>query len=67
MAGAFGHKRSGQASDALAASDKVYVKEGVAVARGRFGWAGQVPGAGTLFKHGGVSLMEGLVPWVAMG
>ena len=33
-------------------------------ARGRFDWGKYVKGAGSLFKHGGVSLMECVVPWI---
>jgi hypothetical protein len=54
------------ASDALAATGKAWVRGGVAAARGRFAWGGQVRGPTSLFKHGGVSLMECLVPWVQM-
>ncbi len=50
-------------SDALAATGKAWVRGNVAAARGRFAWGGIVRGAGSLFKHGGVSLMECLVPW----
>lgn len=52
------------ASDALAATGKAWVRASVAAARGRFAWGGIVPGAGSLFKHGGSSLMECLVPWI---
>jgi hypothetical protein len=52
------------ATDALAATGKVWVEGSVAAARGRFAWGGQVRGATSLFKHGGVSLMECLVPWM---
>ena len=52
------------ATDALAATGKVWVEGSLAAARGRFAWGGQVRGATSLFKHGGVSLMEGLVPHV---
>lgn len=51
-------------TDALAATGKVWVRGNVAAARGRFAWGGLVRGAGSLFKHGGVSLLECLVPWV---
>jgi hypothetical protein len=51
------------ATDALAATGKAWVRGNVGAARGRFAWGGIVRGAGSLFKHGGVSLMECLVPW----
>ncbi len=54
------------ATDALAATGKAWVQGSVGAARGRFAWGGAVRGAGSLFKHGGVSLMECLVPWVLL-
>jgi hypothetical protein len=51
-------------TDALAATGKAWVQGSVGAARGRFAWGGLVRGSGSLFKHGGVSLMECLVPWV---
>jgi len=53
-------------SDPLAATGKVWVRGSIGAARGRFGWGGAVRGAGSLFKHGGASLMECLVPWVEL-
>jgi hypothetical protein len=52
------------ATDALAATGKAWVRSNVGAAWGRFAWGGMVRGAGSLFKHGGVSLMECLMPWV---
>lgn len=54
------------ASDALAATGKAWVQGSVATARGRFAWGGIVRGPTSLFKHGGISLMECLVPWIAI-
>jgi hypothetical protein len=51
-------------TDALAATGKAWVWGNVGAARGRFAWGGMVRGAGSLFKHGGVSLLECLVPYV---
>jgi hypothetical protein len=53
-----------RATDALAATGKVWVQGSTAAARGRFAWGGIVRGSSPLFKHGGVSLMECMVPWV---
>ncbi len=65
MAEAFRLGRSTDAiTDALAATGKVWLGIGTAAARGRFGWGGAVRGGASLFKHGGVSLMECLVPWL---
>lgn len=52
------------ATDALAATGKAWVRGSAAAARGRFAWGGQVRGPTSLFKHGGVSFMECLVPWL---
>jgi hypothetical protein len=46
---------------------KAWVSGQTAAARGRFAWGGKVKGATKLYKHGGVSLMECVVPWVTMG
>jgi hypothetical protein len=43
------------ASDAHAATGKVWVAPGAAAAHGRFAWGGIVRGSTSLFKHGGVS------------
>jgi hypothetical protein len=65
MAKSFKHGRSTTvATERLAATGKVWVQENVAAARGRFAWGGRVRGDSSLFKHGGVSLMECLAPWV---
>ena len=53
-------------TDRLAATGKAWVRSGAAAARGRFARGGIVRGAGSLFKHGGVSLMECLVPWAVV-
>jgi hypothetical protein len=53
-----------EATDALAETGKVWVQGRTAAARGRFAWGGHVRGPTSLFKHGGVSLMECLVPWM---
>jgi len=45
-------------------TDKAWVSGQTAAARGRFSWGRKVPGATKLYKHGGVSLMECVVPWV---
>lgn len=45
---------------------KAWVSGQTAAARGRFAWGGKVKGATKLFKHGGVSLMECVVPWIAV-
>jgi len=45
-------------------TDKAWVSGQTAAARGRFAWGGKVKGATKLYKHGGVSLMECVVPWV---
>lgn len=44
---------------------KAWVSGQTAAARGRFAWGGKVKGATKLFKHGGVSLMECVVPWLS--
>jgi hypothetical protein len=65
MAQSFKHGRSTTtATEQLAATGKVWVQANVAAARGRFAWGGRVRGDSSLFKHGGVSLMECLVPWI---
>lgn len=46
-------------------TDKAWVSGQTAAARGRFAWGGKVKGATKLYKHGGVSLMECVVPWIA--
>jgi len=67
MAGAFQLGRSTDAvTDALAATGKVGLGNGTAAARGRFGWGGAVRGGASLFRHGGVSLMECLIPWLEL-
>lgn len=48
-------------------TDKAWVSGQTAAARGRFAWGGKVKGAIKLFKHGGVSLMECVVPWITSG
>jgi hypothetical protein len=53
-----------EATDALAGTGKAWVQGNVGAARGRFAWGGIVRGAGSLFKHGGVSVLECLVPYV---
>jgi len=62
------HFKAGRSTDdataELAYSEKVWLSGTRAAARGRFAWGGVVKGATRLFKHGGVSLMESLVPWV---
>lgn len=62
------HFKAGRSTDAATAelvhSDKVWLSGTRAAARGRFSWGGVVKGATRLFKHGGVSLMESLVPWI---
>ena len=64
------HFKAGRSTDAATAelvhSDKVWLSGTRATARGRFAWGHAVRGAPRLFKHGGVSLMEGLVPWVSV-
>ncbi len=64
------HFKAGRSTDAATAelvhSDKVWLSGTRAAARGRFAWGGVVKGATRLFKHGGVSLMESLVPWIAV-
>jgi len=45
-------------------TDKAWVSGQTAAARGRFAWGGKVKGATKLYKHGGVSLMECVVPFV---
>lgn len=47
-------------------TDKAWVSGQTAAARGRFAWGGKVKGATKLYKHGGVSLMECIVPWVVI-
>jgi len=49
------------------AGGKAWVSGQTAAARGRFAWGGKVKGATKLFKHGGVSLMECVVPWIHIG
>ncbi|MGD9519450.1 MAG: hypothetical protein AB7W28_08020 [Armatimonadota bacterium] len=46
-------------------TDKAWVSGPKAAARGRFAWGGKVKGPTKLFKHGGVSLMECVTPWVS--
>jgi len=48
-------------------TDKAWVSGQTAAARGRFAWGGKVKGPTKLYKHGGVSLMECVVPWVTAG
>lgn len=45
-------------------TDKAWLSGQDAAARGRFAWGGKVAGAIKLYKHGGVSFMECLTPWV---
>lgn len=45
-------------------TDKAWVSGTKAAARGRFAWGGKVKGPTKLFKHGGVSLMECVTPWI---
>ncbi|MGI5818112.1 MAG: hypothetical protein ACOX9R_08440 [Armatimonadota bacterium] len=49
----------------LTSGDKIWTdtQRKVAAARGRFAWGGKVKGPARNFKHGGVSLMECVVPW----
>jgi hypothetical protein len=64
LAEAFRHGRSMQgATDALAATSKAWVQGSTSAARGRFAWGSIVRGAGSLFKHGGVTLLECILPW----
>ncbi|MGD9496494.1 MAG: hypothetical protein AB7Y46_09295 [Armatimonadota bacterium] len=53
----------------LVSSEKVWsdAEGDIAAARGRFAWGGKVKGPPRNFKHGGVSLMEGTVPWACHG
>ena len=53
-------------SDSLARTGKAWIEGSIAAARGRFAWGGMVRGPSSLFKHGGVSLMECLVPLVTV-
>lgn len=65
LADAFKHGRSTTAAtQALADTGKAWVQGNAGAARGRFDWGGRVKGAGSLFKHGGVSLMECVIPWI---
>ena len=59
-----GGRSTREADEGLAATGKAWVYGNVGAARGRFAWGGMVRGAGSLFKHGGVSLLECMVPWV---
>ena len=52
------------ATEALARTGKAWVAGSLGAARGRFAWGGIVRGPASLFKHGGASLMECLVPWI---
>lgn len=64
LAAAFRHGRSTAVlSDALAATGKAWIGDGMAAVRGRYSWGSLVPGSSSLFKHGGVSLLECLTPW----
>lgn len=65
MSDAFKQGRStSHATQALETwTDKAWLSGLDAAARGRFGWGSKVRGAGSLFVHGGVSLMECLTPW----
>ena len=62
------HFKAGRSTDeatsALIHTRKVWISGTRAAARGRFAWGGAVKGATRLFKHGGVSFMECIVPWV---
>lgn len=58
-----GGRSTREADEGLAATGKAWVYGNLGAARGRFAWGGAVRGAGTLFKHGGVSLMECMVPY----
>jgi hypothetical protein len=49
---------------ATSTGGKAWISGQTAAARGRFDWGGKVKGAIKLFKHGGVSLMECVVPWI---
>lgn len=62
-----GNRATERATDALCTTDKVYLHGEGAAARGRFAWGARVPSAVRLYKHGGVSLMECLVPWIEIG
>jgi hypothetical protein len=53
------------ATEALARTGKAWVEGSLGSARGRFAWGSIVRGPTSLFKHGGVSLMECLVLYVA--
>ncbi len=65
MAQAFGNSRvTTKTTRALAGTGKAWMRRNIAAARGRFGWAHKVPGESNAFKHGGVSLMECMVPWI---
>jgi|LSQX01.2.fsa_nt_gb hypothetical protein len=46
---------------------KAWVSDRTAAARGRFAWGGKVKGPIKLYKHGGVSLMECITPWLSVG
>jgi len=56
-----------QATRELAHSQACWVSGRQAAARGRFAWGAKVKGAPVLYTHGGVSLMECIVPWVSVG
>lgn len=58
-----GGRSTREADEGLAATGKAWVYGNVGAARGRFAWGGAVRGGGSLFKHGGVSLMECMVPF----
>jgi hypothetical protein len=68
MAGYFKQGRtSRQATQRLADTELAWVAGNQSAARGRFDWGSKVRGGSSLFKHGGVSLMECLVPWLVYG
>lgn len=63
------HMKAGRATDEATVAlstlrGKAWVSGQTAAARGRFAWGKFVTGATRLYKHGGVSLMECVVPWV---
>jgi len=63
-----GRRAMGEATAVLATHTQKAPVGGLdPAARGRFAWGKFVKGLTRLYKHGGVSLMECVVPWVRVG
>jgi hypothetical protein len=61
-----GTRCTDNATGDLARCPKCWLSGKLAAARGRFAWGARVKGAPVLYTHGGVSLMECIVPWITV-